>query len=132
MVCVRGAYGPKKSADGDAGCHDRGILSRRRSVCHPLVMESQDDAAFRELRQILYWFWDPLNLNASYPFNADEYDRYTRMLLRVLYRGLPDEAIGPFLLEIEKRSFGHGSASARLEATAVMVADWRRLRGIGL
>jgi hypothetical protein len=41
-----------------------------------------------ELRQLLYWRWDPIGVNDGFPTNEGEYDAY---LLRV-YRTLRDSA----------------------------------------
>jgi hypothetical protein len=45
------------------------------------------ETGFAELRQILYWLWDPINVNNAFPLNDDEYDRYAKILLSRLRKG---------------------------------------------
>jgi hypothetical protein len=81
-----------------------------------------------ELRQILYWRWDPLGVNDSYPLNAGEYDAYAVELLSRLEAGADEDDVTGFLEGVEREWMAAGAGSARERDVASMVAWWFHCR----
>lgn len=83
------------------------------------------DAGFPELGQILFWRWDPIGVDESFPITADEYDSYARELLTRLRRGAGVQQVAAYLAEVEEHSIGlRFSDDARLGALGQYVVDW--------
>jgi hypothetical protein len=78
-------------------------------------------ADFLELRQILYWSWDPIGVRDAFPCNATEYDRYVDELLPRLEAGGGPDDVAAYLIEVERDeiSVGRGPDPAREVAEAV-------------
>lgn len=82
-------------------------------------------SGFGELRQILYWRWDPIGVDNAFPITADEYDSYVEGLLSRLWRGIQPAAIADCLRQAERESMGSGyTAEAELLALGQRIADW--------
>jgi hypothetical protein len=81
-----------------------------------------------ELRQILYWRWDPLGVCDSFPLNGGEYDRYAAELLGRLEAGAREEEVTAYLEWIEREWIGAGAGSAREREIGPMVAWWFHCR----
>jgi hypothetical protein len=41
---------------------------------------------------VLYWKWDPIGVNDSFPYTADEYDRYGPQVLSALRNAASTDA----------------------------------------
>lgn len=54
-----------------------------------------------ELRQILYWQWDPIGVRDHFPHNAGEYDRYAWELLGLLEHEAKDDEVAAYLRRAE-------------------------------
>jgi hypothetical protein len=56
-----------------------------------------------ELRQVLFWRWDPIGVADAFPVTADEYDDYLQPLLEQLAAGGGAEDVQRLLAGIERR-----------------------------
>jgi hypothetical protein len=84
-----------------------------------------DEGGFDELRQILFWRWDPIGIEDAFPNTADEYDRYARALLSRLRAGMTSAEIAGYLLDVEQSRMGcRFSDDAQLHAVADRVVAW--------
>lgn len=61
-----------------------------------------------ELRQILYWKWDPIGVTSAFPYTVDEYDRYAAWVVAALREGASREEIAEILVAIEDEQMGLG------------------------
>lgn len=79
----------------------------------------------RELRQLLYWLWDPVGVADAFPATWDEYDQYAKVLLSRLR---DDDSVAPiaqYLRSVERDSMGgHFNDDARLKFVAERVNAW--------
>ncbi len=80
-------------------------------------------AGFDELRQLLFWHWDPIGVNDTFPVTADEYDAYARVLLSRLRTGATAEQVAEYLLEVERSSMGF-SGDVDLQDVGERVVAW--------
>lgn len=78
----------------------------------------------RELRQLLYWKWDPIGVNDSFPFAADEYDQYGPQIVQALRMGVSQDQIVDMLKAVERDRMGLSGDSGDLLRSLVT-----RLRG---
>lgn len=83
------------------------------------------EAGFEQLRQLLFWLWDPIGVNDAFPDTADEYDAYVRTLLSRLRQGMTADDVAAYLLEVERGPMGLavGHAAPRRDV-AERVVDW--------
>jgi hypothetical protein len=51
------------------------IVSAPSSLTEEQYARWSQESGFAELRQILYWLWDPIDVNNAFPHTHDEYDR---------------------------------------------------------
>lgn len=83
---------------------------------------------FRELRQILYWTWDPIGVNDAFPRTESEYDDCAFQVARRLAHGADAEEIARYLSDAGRDFFGMDDsepATSTVDTVAVSVA--RRL-----
>lgn len=79
----------------------------------------------RELRQLLYWVWDPISVKGSFPWAVDEYDGYAPQIVQVLRKGEGEAEIDAMLHMIERDRMGLGDASAeRSSGAARRIRKW--------
>ncbi len=71
----------------------------------------------QQLRQLLYWVWDPLGVNEHFPSTADEYDRYAIEVATVLASGATARMLAGFLRTIERDRLGIAEPSSDFAAT---------------
>ena len=64
------------------------------------------DAGECELRQLLYWVWDPLDLNEEFPDAVDEYDRYAIEIATALASDMSQASLAALLASIEQNRMG--------------------------
>jgi hypothetical protein len=85
----------------------------------------------RELRQILFWQWDPIGISWYFPTTADEYDGYTSGVVLLLRSGASEEELADHLRFVEREAMGllRDDADHRAEV-AQMLAAWF-LRSLG-
>jgi hypothetical protein len=82
-------------------------------------------AGFPELRQLLFWRWDPIGVDDGFPTTADEYDHYARVLLSRLRAGATGEQVAAYLLEVERSAMGQRlSDDAKLRDVGALVVAW--------
>ncbi len=78
-----------------------------------------------ELRQILFWCWDPIGINEAFPDAADEYDSYIPTLLSRLLGGATASEVADYLIGVEVDLMGLPSRPAvTLSEVAERVVDW--------
>ena len=56
----------------------------REPLTGPELVRWWAETGERELRQLLYWKWDPIGVNDSFPWAVDEYDGYAPQILSAL------------------------------------------------
>ncbi|HEX2703323.1 MAG TPA: hypothetical protein VHM72_07825 [Solirubrobacteraceae bacterium] len=79
----------------------------------------------RELRQVLYWRWDPIGVSREFPYATDEYDGYAPQIVSALRARATQDEIADALRSIEKDQMGLATASAEhLGAVAAYVVEW--------
>jgi hypothetical protein len=59
-----------------------------------------------ELKQILFWRWDPIGVADDFPETADEYDSYAPQLVELLHADATEAEIAAHLAEIEHETIG--------------------------
>jgi hypothetical protein len=80
---------------------------------------------FAELRQLLYWQWDPIGVNDAFPRTANEYDSYVHTLLGRLHHGDRRGEIARFLRDGEVGLLGERrSDPATLDQFAERLIEW--------
>lgn len=78
-----------------------------------------------ELRQILFWTWDPIGVNDDFPAAADEYDDLLPRLLAVLRAESEVEEVETLLASWARETgIGIDGEAARRKVSAV-IAAWR-------
>lgn len=86
-------------------------------------------AGLRELRQLLYWRWDPIGVAEHFPITEGEYDAYAPALLSLLRKGADAQAIAEHLLNIEREQMGLDSPMydgvSRVPRVAELILEWR-------
>jgi hypothetical protein len=73
----------------------------------------------RELRQLLYWRWDPIGVNDSFPYAVDEYDGYAPQVVEAIRRGAAQSEIAAMLVMVEQDGMGLGRGSSDLRESVV-------------
>jgi hypothetical protein len=84
-----------------------------------------------QLRQLLYWRWDPIGINSEFPNTNDEYDHYAEAMRELLLGDLVGDELEARVLEalrqaqvamgLEEKT---GAEDSRQEAAA-LVLTWR-------
>jgi hypothetical protein len=64
------------------------------------------DTGEHELRQVLYWKWDPLGVNYAFPNTADEYDHYAPEIVSALRAAVSESEMVDLLSTIERERIG--------------------------
>jgi hypothetical protein len=78
-----------------------------------------------ELRQILYWCWDPIGVTDGFPINADEYDGYVPGLLSLLRESSGASDVAAYLRRIEREEMGlRPRSKRRLRDVASRILSW--------
>ena len=70
-----------------------------------------------ELRQLLFWVWDPIGLKDAFPATASEYDRYALEIATALASGMSTEVLAALLATIEYTRMGVSSGRANAFAS---------------
>lgn len=93
-------------------------------------MPSDDLAAWwkatgeAELRQILFWRWDPLGVADLFPNTADEYDGYAPQVVQALRRGASETELIALLTGFERDAMGITPAAERLRELVGLLTTW--------
>jgi hypothetical protein len=78
-----------------------------------------------ELRQVLYWRWDPLGVSGYFPNTADEYDDYAPGIVALLRLGVGDEVLADHLAFLERQPMGLPSPDGgRRGEVAALLCAW--------
>ena len=75
-----------------------------------------------ELCQLLYWVWDPIDLNPEFPDAVDQYDGYALEIATALASDIPVSAVAVLLGSIEQHRMG--MAARQLEPIAARLRAW--------
>lgn len=59
-----------------------------------------------ELRQVLFWRWDPIGVSEYFPNTADEYDGYAPQIAHALRGEASDEELAQLILGLEHDAMG--------------------------
>ncbi|MHB1568387.1 MAG: hypothetical protein ACYC0H_04200 [Solirubrobacteraceae bacterium] len=79
----------------------------------------------RELRQLLYWKWDPIAVSGQFPRTADEYDGYVPEVVSALRKGASATDVAELLEAIESDRMGLGQGpSGRLRMLGSEIVSW--------
>jgi hypothetical protein len=77
-----------------------------------------------QLRQLLYWQWDPIGVNDGFPWSYDEYDSYAGPIATQLQDGANATDIARYLNEAAS-GMGLSGRSERGQAEiARRIVDW--------
>jgi hypothetical protein len=93
-----------------------------------LILRPEDEVRWwrergeRELRQVLYWRWDPLGVQDALPYSEGEYDEYAPRVASALQEGASAREIEALLSSIEEAEIGVGSGPHK--AVADLIVDW--------
>jgi hypothetical protein len=82
-----------------------------------------------QLRQLLFWRWDPIGVNDDFPFTVDEYDSYADPIASLLGREADVVEIAAFLQGVEEDAMGLGRGDGpgdHYREVARLIADWHR------
>src|SRR3954451_22436586 len=71
-------------------------------------------AGEQELRELLFWRWDPIGVSGSFPNARDEYDAYAPRVAALLRGGASGEGIHPALdqVAVERMGLARGRPGA--------------------
>jgi hypothetical protein len=89
-----------------------------------------------QLRQLLYWKWDPIGVNDAFPWTHDEYDTYAGLIVARLRDGADAAEVARFLHEFEEQRMGLSPAVPPREVAQLIVEwypnsiDWWRDRSL--
>jgi hypothetical protein len=100
-------------------------MSEREGLTADEFLRWWKETGERELRQLLYWQWDPIGVNAAFPSAADEYDSYAPGVVEALSRGEDEAQIAAMLESIERERMGlDGGGAERLRSAANRITSW--------
>ncbi|MGH2990908.1 MAG: putative bifunctional diguanylate cyclase/phosphodiesterase [Solirubrobacterales bacterium] len=80
-----------------------------------------------QLRQLLFWRWDPIGVADAFPATYDEYDGFARPLVRRLHDGVGKREVVAYLRSVERDQMGFPPSDERdraLDAVAELIVDW--------
>jgi hypothetical protein len=66
-----------------------------------------------QLRQLLFWQWDPIGVNDGFPWGYDEYDNYAGPIVTQLENGADAMEIARYLDGVARVHMGMGASSDR-------------------
>jgi hypothetical protein len=79
----------------------------------------------RELRQILFWRWDPIGVADAFPTTADEYDSYGPGVVALLQAGASEDDMADHLGFVERETMLlSGDDPGRRAEVAQLLASW--------
>jgi hypothetical protein len=78
-----------------------------------------------ELRQVLFWRWDPIGVSDSFPHTADEYDGYGPGVVALLRAGASEDDLADHLGFVERETIGLSTDDHRRRAdVAQLLTRW--------
>jgi hypothetical protein len=79
----------------------------------------------RQLRQLLYWRWDPIGVSAAFPRTEDEYDAYASVLISRLRDGASPDDVAAYLHGVERDDMEQCVSSRdELSSFGTHVVEW--------
>jgi len=90
-------------------------------------MTSNANFQLSRLREIGWSQWDPIGLNDHEDWPEDEYDTYLMQAAGRLWRGVGEEDVADYLVDVEANYMGGGpSADSRVRAnkTVILINDY--------
>jgi hypothetical protein len=79
----------------------------------------------RELRQVLFWRWDPIGVADYFPNTVGEYDDYPPGIAALLRLGVNAEGVGEHLEFLEREPMGLAAPDPdRCGRTAGLLVEW--------
>ena len=79
----------------------------------------------RELRQVLFWRWDPIGVAEAFPDTADEYDGYGPGVVALLRAGASEDDLADHLGFVERETMLLSSDDPdRRAEVAQLLASW--------
>jgi hypothetical protein len=80
-----------------------------------------------ELRQVLFWRWDPIGVADYFPTTADEYDGYAPGVVALLRAGATEDDVADHLAFVERECMaGPMTDPDRLGEVAELLTAWFR------
>jgi hypothetical protein len=80
----------------------------------------------RELRELLYWAWDPIGVSSSFPYAVDEYDGYAPALVRALRAEASETEIAAMLEAVQRDRMGLGADADLARSATLRILHWYR------
>lgn len=77
-----------------------------------------------ELRQLLFWRWDPIGVSEAFPNAADEYDGYAPQVVQALRNGATESQLADVLMSLEVEAMGLSSQDSDLLPAAALLRHW--------
>jgi hypothetical protein len=85
-----------------------------------------------QLRQLLFWQWDPIGVNDLFPWSYDEYDNYAGPVVTQLENGADAMEIARYLHQVATVHMGLSVSSERTDVSpgsplvdlAQRIVDW--------
>ena len=65
-----------------------------------------EESGERELRQILFWRWDPIGVADEFPYTQEEYDGYVAQVASLLRDAASLDAVADYLGAVERDRMG--------------------------
>lgn len=87
------------------------------------------EAGHWQLRQLLFWRWDPIGVNDHFPFTLDEYDSYADPIASLLEQGAGVDEVAAYLQEVEEDAMELGRRNGPNDLcceVAWLITDWHR------
>jgi hypothetical protein len=79
----------------------------------------------RQLGEILFWRWDPIDVAQDLPYSEGEYDEYAPSVAAVLQRGGNAEQVAQHLSEVECEAWDERQTSdTDLRQVAEFIVKW--------
>src|SRR3954447_21923588 len=77
-----------------------------------------------ELRQILYWCWDPIGVNDAFRLTETEYDGYAGQVFGLVKSGAGPQAVADYLGGVERESITLSTTDEQRLAVGRRVVEW--------
>lgn len=79
-----------------------------------------------QLRQLLYWKWDPIGVNDGFPWTYDEYDTYAGQVITQLRNEADAAEIARYLKDVASGAMGlsYSPGSLSFDSVAQQIIDW--------
>jgi hypothetical protein len=82
------------------------------------------EAGLRQLGELLYWRWDPIDVTGDFPYSQGEYADYARELCSMLLDAASRDDIAAFLARVERESMEQRPDKRAAAQVAELVEAW--------